>query len=149
MVIFINHVVQEGLPYTSETRLWLPLSLLADLTIFVVEVQPVPLVVHFSVSSQFIELDLLLMVAAIDEAVEFIFALKAGEPHAGFGTARFECLTSLPALAPGDLVRFHLTPVLFDSSENVQTPIVPHWRPSLDDVIWLRIEPWQVLNGVV
>ena len=146
---FVDHIVQKGSPDASEIVFWFPLGLLSNLAIFVVQIKPIPFIVFFSVSAEFIEFNLLLMVATIDEVVELIFAFKTCPPHASFGTTLLESFARLPALAPSYFVCFHFQSVFFDTSENIESPVVPHRWTSLNDVIWLWMKSRQVLYGGV
>ena len=88
------------------------------------------------------------MVAAVDEIIEFWSAVEH-LPHPIRFSASLQFFTCLPAFASGDFVRLHLESVLFDSPENVETPVIPHGWPCLDDVVGLWVEPRQVLDWAV
>ena len=107
----IDHVVKECAPNLSQLRLGFPLSLLTYLTVLIIEVEPVPLVASFCVSSHLIHLNLLFVIAAIQEVIEFILAAVHLE-HPMFLAASLHRLTCLPALSSCNLVRFHLQSVL-------------------------------------
>lgn len=145
----VDHIVQKGSPDASEIVFWFPLGLLSDLAIFVVQIKPIPFIVRFSVAAQFIKFNLLLMVATIDEVVKLIGAVKTCPPHSILGATLLESFSSLPALASSYFIRLHFQSVFFDASENIESPIVPHRWPSLNDVIWLWMKSGQVLYGGV
>ena len=82
------------------------------------------------------------------EVIEFILTSEH-LPHSLWFTAFLHCFSSFPALSPCNLVCFHLKSVLFDASENVQSPVIPHWRSCFDDVIWLGMEFWQIIYRTI
>ena len=90
MACLVDHIVQKGPPNASEIVFWLPLGLLPNLTILIVKIEPVPFIVSFSISAQFIKFDLLLMVATIDEVVKLVGAFITCPPHAMLGTTLLE-----------------------------------------------------------
>ena len=94
---------------------------------------------HFGVSAHFVQFNLLLVVAAVHKVIELSLAVERCSPHSILGTTLLKCLACLPALATGYLVSFHLKPVLFDASENVESPVIPHRWPCLNDVVGLWV----------
>ena len=148
MIRFENHVVNECFPDRSETGLWFPFRLLSYLSVFIVNVEPPPFRVKFRVSTNFVKLDLLFMIAALQKSVKF-FATFAFAPYALLRWAHFKSFPCLPALPSCNLVSFQLMSVFFYSSEDVQSPVIPHRWPSLDHVVRLREESRQVLNCTV
>ena len=103
----------------------------------------------FRVSSHFVHFHLLLVVATVDEIVELILAAETREPHSVASTTLLKGLACLPALAPCKLVCFHFESVLLDAAEYIKPPVVPHRRPCLNYVIWLRVQAGQVLHRTV
>ena len=85
------------------------------------------------------------MITAIDKAIKFAFTVPTGLPHAISCATFLKGLACLPALAARYLVRLHLQSILFDASEDVKPPVIPHRRPRLDYVIGLWMKPWQIL----
>ena len=122
--------------------------MLADLTVFIVQIQPVPFRMLVGVSSELIKLYLLFVVAALKESIEFLLA-PTDSPHCLLFTALFQSGSCFPALSPSKLVSLHLYPILFNPSEDVQSPIVPHGRTCLYYIVWLRMKLRQVCNRTV
>ena len=63
---------------------------------------------NLGISSHFVQFDMLFMITAIDKAIEFIFTVPTGAPHAISSTALLKGLACLPALSTRYLVCFHL-----------------------------------------
>ena len=99
------------------------------------------------VSPHFVKLDLLFMVAAVEELIKLLLAAPYLK-HSILFAAVFECLSCLPAFATSDLVCFHLQTILLDSTENIETPIVPHWWTCPNDIVRLRHQFGHLLHRV-
>ena len=104
----VEHIVQEGAPDACQATFWLPLCLLAYFSVFVVQVQPVPLTMHLCVPSHFVKFNLLLVIAAIDEGIELVLTIEASPPHATLGAAALKLLPCFPALSSRYFVCVHL-----------------------------------------
>ena len=63
--------------------------------------------------------------------------------------ALFEGCPRLPAFSSGYFVGFHLQPILFYAPENIESPVIPHWRSCLYNVVWLWVQLRQITNGTV
>ena len=49
-----DHIIQECAPNFSQLRFWFPPSLLANLSTFIVKVEPVPFVVRLGIASHLV-----------------------------------------------------------------------------------------------
>ena len=63
---------------------------------------------NLGIPSHFIQFDMLLVIATIDEAVKFTFTIPTGPPHAILCTALLKSFACLPAFTTCYLVRLHL-----------------------------------------
>ena len=145
---FEHHVVEKRAPNFCYLSLGLPCSLLAYFSVFIVKVEPVPLVVLFRVSAKFIKLDLLLVMATLKESGE-LFLAATKSPHCVLLTALFERGASFPALSSCYFICFHFQSILFDTSEDVEPPVVPHRWACLNNVVGLWMQPRQISDGTV
>ena len=100
----------------------------------------------FCVTPNFIQFDLLFVVTARKKCVK-LGAASAWSPHRLPLHALLEHASRLPAFSPSQFVRFQLVTIFFDASENIQAPVVPHRRPSLNDVVRLWMQFGQIVNG--
>lgn len=145
---FEHHVVEKRPPNFCYLSLRLPCGLLAYFPVLIVKVEPVPLIVLFRVSAKFVELDLLLMMATLKEGGE-LFLAATKSPHCVRLAALFERGASFPALSSCYFICFHLQSILFDASEDVESPVVPHRWACLDNVVGLWMQLWQISDGTV
>ena len=89
------------------------------------------------VPTQFVYFDLLLMITAGKERVK-LGSTVVNLAHAPIQGTLFQCFARLPAFASSNLVGFHFKSVFFDASEDVQSPVIPHWRSRFNHVVWFR-----------
>lgn len=140
----INHLA----PHAIYALLGTPLCLLSNFAILIIYIEPVPLVMAAHISSHLIKLDLSLVVAAVYKVVVLLLAVSVAE-EASLTAAVLVAEATPPALPPGNLVCIHFKPILLDSSEDVESPVIPHRWSSPDDVVWLWLQFWQFFDWAV
>ena len=101
----------------------------------IVNIEPVPLGMPPPISSHLVQFDLPFMVAAVYE-LGVVCLASLMPKHAAVTAAILVGQPCLPAFATGYFVCFHFQSVLLDTAEDVQSPVIPHWRASLYDVVW-------------
>ena len=132
-------------PHLEHPLFWLPVLLLADLSIRIIDVQPPPLSMSVHIPSQLVQLDLLLPVTAVQELPEFRLALSLVE-HTGLLGTFLKDFSGLPALATGYLVGLEGQGVFLHPSDYVETPVVPHGLAGFDDVVGFGVQLGELLD---